>query len=362
GFGTSRKISFLPLKQRDFTEGVTAAAANGANGANAASFTQSLNTMDGRSYASGSGGFDLYGGGYKDSMSGLGGYGGGRRWRRRPYEEGAFRNLPDLLHRNTCRCSHRKNQPASGHADSAGGGAERVPRRQILCWELWLRWPRGWDAAESERKLRLWGRQNATEYEGVVQPGRRRRRRGGWTGRRSPRRGGGTGGFANRRSDPPPLGGVGEGGETLLLSGGGSRQAALPPGQPHRGFQQQDIPGRHFGGGPRAGRQRGRKRPLNKVKPAEKNGDDSETTPAVEVFKAPVDADNASPEQKEEKSPAGKQSPSPGQDNTQDEEEEGLPGEEYLQNKFKKTDQRVGQLENHSAAICQCTESRTSPR
>ncbi|KAI4795706.1 hypothetical protein KUCAC02_029703, partial [Chaenocephalus aceratus] len=67
----------------------------------------------------------------------------------------------------------------------------------------------------------------------------------------------------------------------------------------------------------------------------------------------------------------------PGQDKTpQDEEEEGLPGEplpqrplqvpvrtavqahhdflqEYLQNKFKKTDQRVGQLENHSAAICQ---------
>lgn len=27
--------------------------------------------------------------------------------------------------------------------------------------------------------------------------------------------------------------------------------------------------------------------------------------------------------------------------------------QEYLQNKFKKTDQRVGQLENHSAAICQ---------
>lgn len=26
-----------------------------------------------------------------------------------------------------------------------------------------------------------------------------------------------------------------------------------------------DFPGRHFGGGPRAGRQRGRKRPLNKV-------------------------------------------------------------------------------------------------
>lgn len=27
--------------------------------------------------------------------------------------------------------------------------------------------------------------------------------------------------------------------------------------------------------------------------------------------------------------------------------------QEYLQNKFKKTEQRVGQLENHSAAICQ---------
>lgn len=30
----------------------------------------------------GSGGFDLYGGGYKDSMSGLGGYGGGGHMKR----------------------------------------------------------------------------------------------------------------------------------------------------------------------------------------------------------------------------------------------------------------------------------------
>ncbi|KAJ4918883.1 hypothetical protein JOQ06_024445, partial [Pogonophryne albipinna] len=76
---------------------------------------------------------------------------------------------------------------------------------------------------------------------------------GGWTGRRSPRRGGG-----------------GRGGGRLSSSPGGGR-GKLPSLLASRmypesgGFQQQDIPGRHFGGGPRAGRQRGRKRPLNKV-------------------------------------------------------------------------------------------------
>lgn len=108
---------------------------------------------------------------------------------------------------------------------------------------------------------------------------------GGWAGagRRSPRRGGSAGsrGAGSRRSDPTPLGGGGRGGG----SGGqphrghspGGGRGKLPSllsnrmypesGGFHQGSTQgpHDFPGRHFGGGPRAGRQRGRKRPLNKV-------------------------------------------------------------------------------------------------
>ena len=114
---------------------------------------------------------------------------------------------------------------------------------------------------------------------------------GGWVsaGRRSPRRGGNAGGrgagggFGSRKPDPTPLGGGG--------GGGGGRGGGLPyrghspgggrgklpsllsnrmypeSGGFHQGSGQgpHDFPGRHFGGGPRAGRQRGRKRPLNRV-------------------------------------------------------------------------------------------------
>lgn len=104
---------------------------------------------------------------------------------------------------------------------------------------------------------------------------------GGWVGagHRSPRRGGnaggrgGGGGFGSRRPDPTPLGGGGRGSG---YSPGGGR-GKLPSLLSNRmcpetgGFHQSstqgphDFPGRHFGGGPWAGRQRGRKRPLNKV-------------------------------------------------------------------------------------------------
>lgn len=131
---------------------------------------------------------------------------------------------------------------------------------------------------------------------------------------------------------------------------------------------------------------------------AEKNGDDSE--PKTET-KPAADGDNASPTQEEKKSPQGKQTSTPVQDKHpkmrkrrgflervmfacsvckfrsfyKEEMETHLDSrfhkdhfkflsgqlskpttdflQEYLQNKFKKTDQRVGQLENHSAAICQ---------
>ncbi|XP_041640798.1 A-kinase anchor protein 8-like isoform X2 [Cheilinus undulatus] len=279
---------------------------------------------------------------------------------------------------------------------------------------------------------------------------------GGWAGagRRSPRRGGSAGGrgagggFGSRRSDPTPMGGGrggGSGGHRGHSPGGG--RGKLPSLLSNRmypesgGFQgsiqgPHDFPGRHFGGGPRAGRQRGRKRPLNKqVKPqrdlqkkrkqtptsgdepeskmnktensesdapkeqTERNGDDSE--PKTGDGEPAADGDKASAKPEEKKSPQGKQTSTPGQDKPpklrkrrgflervmfacsvcrfrsfyKEEMETHLESrfhkdsfkflsnqltkpttdflQEYLLNKFKKTEQRVSQLENQSAAICQ---------
>lgn len=111
---------------------------------------------------------------------------------------------------------------------------------------------------------------------------------GGWVGagRRSPRRGGSAGargpggGFGGRRSDPTQLSGgmrgSGGGGQPHRGHSPGGGRGKLPSLLSNRmypesaGFQgpapgPQDFPGRHFGGGPRGGRQRGRKRPLIKV-------------------------------------------------------------------------------------------------
>lgn len=285
---------------------------------------------------------------------------------------------------------------------------------------------------------------------------------GGWAGagRRSPRRGGSaggrgaTGGFGSRRSDPTPLSGglrgSGSGGQSHRGHSPGGGRGKLPSLLSNRmypesgGFQgssqgPHDFPGRHFGGGPRAGRQRGRKRPLNKqVKPQrdiqkkrkqtptsgdepeskmnktdsaeseatqeqpEKNGDGGEpkTTAAAET-KPAEEGDKAASKLEEKKKPQGKQTPAQGQDRHpkmrkrrgflervmfacsvckfrsfyKEEMEAHLESrfhkdhfkflssqlskpttdflQEYLQNKFKKTEERVSQLENHSAAICQ---------
>lgn len=111
---------------------------------------------------------------------------------------------------------------------------------------------------------------------------------GSWAGagQRSPRRGGGRGGFGGRRSDPTHMGGGGGrmGGRGGGRGGGGHSPGGrgklpsllghrMPPqtGAFHQSAQQgrvpghQDFPGRHFGGGPQGGHQRGRKRPLNRV-------------------------------------------------------------------------------------------------
>ncbi|XP_030586400.1 A-kinase anchor protein 8-like isoform X2 [Archocentrus centrarchus] len=285
---------------------------------------------------------------------------------------------------------------------------------------------------------------------------------GGWAGagRRSPRRGGSAGGrgaaggFGSRRSDPTPLSGglrgSGSGGQSHRGHSPGGGRGKLPSLLSNRmypdsgGFQgstqgPHDFPGRHFGGGPRAGRQRGRKRPLNKqVKPQrdvqkkrkqtptagdepeskmnktesaeseatqeqpEKNGDNSEpkTTAAAEK-KPSEEGDKVGSKQEEKKKPQGKQTPTQGPERHpkmrkrrgflervmfacsvckfrsfyKEEMEAHLESrfhkdhfkflssqlskpttdflQEYLQNKFKKTEERVGQLENHSAAICQ---------
>ncbi|KAL6482547.1 hypothetical protein MHYP_G00106270 [Metynnis hypsauchen] len=101
----------------------------------------------------------------------------------------------------------------------------------------------------------------------------------GWgAGQRSPRRGGAPGGRGfGRRQDHSSVGGGGgrSGGQGHSPSGRGKLPSLLAPRmypdsvayQPQHGSQ--DYPVRHFGGGPRVNRQRTRKRPLNRqqVKP-----------------------------------------------------------------------------------------------
>ncbi|XP_077575801.1 A-kinase anchor protein 8-like [Stigmatopora nigra] len=112
---------------------------------------------------------------------------------------------------------------------------------------------------------------------------------GGWANR-SPRRGGNTqgresggGGFGGYRSDHMPMSGGGRGGGRGGGPSPGRGRGKLPSllsnrmypegGGFHQGASQgpHNFPGRHFGGGPWAGRQRGRKRPLNKQPPKPQN-------------------------------------------------------------------------------------------
>ncbi|XP_051560141.1 A-kinase anchor protein 8-like isoform X2 [Myxocyprinus asiaticus] len=95
----------------------------------------------------------------------------------------------------------------------------------------------------------------------------------GWgAGQRSPRRGGATGGRGfSRRQDSSVGGGSGRGGGQGRSPAG---RGKLPSLLAHRMYNEsgafqsqqgrQDYPIRNFGGGPRANRQRGRKKPLNR--------------------------------------------------------------------------------------------------
>ncbi|XP_074553672.1 A-kinase anchor protein 8-like [Halichoeres trimaculatus] len=446
-------------------------------------------------YGGGGGG----GGGYKDSMSGLGGYGGGGHMKRGlsgasllsstgthadaviakinqrldmlTQLEGGLKGTRGDRYDQYESFDSRTSAPTSfrdlyrsGGGGSYGYGDGRGDNMLLgqrggsgFGGGIGLGGGGGFDSPSSSYGVAKM-RQNMRDSFSSVQGGSGG---GGWVGagRRSPRRGGSAGGrgagggFGNRRSDPTPLGGggrgSGSGGQSHHGHSPGGGRGKLPSLLSNRmypesgGFHQgsiqgpHDFPGRHFGGGPRAGRQRGRKRPLNKqVKPqrdvqkkrkqtptsgdepeskmnrtesegpeapeekVEKNGDASEPKAAAEE-PAAGEGEKAQVKQEEKKSPQGKQQSTPGQEKHpkmrkrrgflervmfacsvckfrsfyKEEMETHLESrfhkdsfkflssqlskpttdflQEYLLNKFKKTEQRVSQLENHSAAICQ---------
>uniref|UniRef100_A0A8C6S2Q2 A kinase (PRKA) anchor protein 8-like n=1 Tax=Neogobius melanostomus TaxID=47308 RepID=A0A8C6S2Q2_9GOBI len=179
---------------------------------------------------------------------------------------------------------------------------------------------------------------------------------GGWAsaGHHSPRRGGNAGGRGaaggfSRGHSP----GGGRGKLPSLLS----NRMYPESGGFHRGLGQgpQHFPGRHFGGGPRAGRQRGRKRPLNKVSTSIESKICSPRSVIVRVmfacsvckyrsfYKDDMESHIDSRFHKDHFKFLTSQLSKPTTDFLQ----------EYLQNKLRKTEYRVGQMENHSAAICQ---------
>ncbi|KAM3622851.1 uncharacterized protein V6R79_003948 [Siganus canaliculatus] len=468
--------------------------------------------MDGRSYGSGysswggggssnrgSGGFDLYGGGYKDSVSGLGGYGGGGGGGGGSHMKRGLSGASMLSSTGThadaviAKINQRLDMLTQLEGGLKGSRGDRYDQYESFdsrtstltsSRDLYRSAGSSYGYGDGRGDNMLLGQRGGSGFGGgmglggggggfdspsssygvaKMRPNVRESfssvqgggSGGGWAGagRRSPRRGGSAGGrgagtgFGSRRSDPTPLGGggrgSGNGGQLHRGHSPGGGRGKLPSLLSNRmypesgGFHQssiqgpQDFPGRHFGGGPRAGRQRGRKRPLNKARPqreiqkkrkqtltaadepeskinktesaesevpqehVEKNGDDSESKTVDETQPAGDD------ETEEKKSPQGKQPAAQAQDKPpkvrkrrgflervmfacsvckfrsfyKEDMETHLESrfhkdhfkflsgqlskpttdflEEYLQNKFKKTDQRVGQLENHSAAICQ---------
>uniref|UniRef100_A0A3P8SMU7 A kinase (PRKA) anchor protein 8-like n=1 Tax=Amphiprion percula TaxID=161767 RepID=A0A3P8SMU7_AMPPE len=397
----------------------------------------------GGSGSRGSGGFDLYGGGYKDSMSGLDGYGGGGGHMRRGLSGGSllsstgthadaviakinqrldmltqlegglkgsrgdrFDQYESFDSRSSALTSSRDLYRSGGSSYGFGDGRGDT----MLLGQrggsgfgggIGLGGGGGFDSPSSSygvAKMRQSMRESFSGGHGGGSGG------GGWAGAGGGLRGSGSGGQSHRGHSP----GGGRGKLPSLLSNrmypetGGFQGSA--PG-PH------DFPGRHFGGGPRAGRQRGRKRPLNKqIKPMRDvqkkrkqtlSGTDEPESKMNKTESTGSEATQASPKQEDKKKPQGKQTPVQGQDKHpkmrkrrgflervmfacsvckfrsfyKEEMETHLESrfhkdhfkflssqlskpttdflQEYLQNKFKKTEQRVSQLENHSAAICQ---------
>ncbi|XP_038126101.1 A-kinase anchor protein 8-like [Cyprinodon tularosa] len=464
--------------------------------------------MDNRGYGSGysswgggnsgnrgSGGFDMYGGGYKDS--GLGGYGGGgsgggghmkrgssggslsssgadaviakinQRLDMLTQLEGGFRGprgdrfdeYESFDSRSSGHSSsrdlYRSGSGSYGFGDDRGDNMLMNQRGGSgFGGGIGLGGGGGFDSPSSSFGVAKM-RQNMRDSFASGQGGGS----GGWVGagRRSPRRGGSAGargpggGFGGRRSDPTQLGGgmrgSGGGGQSHRGHSPGGGRGKLPSLLSNRmypesgGFQgsapgPQDFPGRHFGGGPRGGRQRGRKRPLikqqvkpqrdgqkkrkqtptgtdepeskmNKTEGEETEGKQEEPKPEGEENNpetateeaAPSEEGNTATPTQEKKKPALK--PTQGQEKQQkarkrrgfmdrlmfacsvckfrsfykEEMDAHLESrfhkdhfkflsnqlskpttdflQEYMQNKFKKTAERVSQLENQSATICQ---------
>ncbi|XP_037545728.1 A-kinase anchor protein 8-like isoform X2 [Nematolebias whitei] len=284
--------------------------------------------MDNRGFGSNSGGFDMYGGGYKNTMSGLGGYGGGNQMKRGlsagsmlssteahadaviakinqrldmlSQMEGGFKGLrgdrfdqyesfDSRISALSSRDLYRSGGDSYGFGDDRGDSMLLSQRGGSgFGGGIGLGGGGGFDGPSSSygvAKMRQNMRESFVSGQGGGSGG------GGWAGagRRSPRRGGiaggrgAGGGFGGRRSDPTPLGGglrgSGGGGQSHRGHSPGGGRGKLPSLLSNRvypesdGFQgstpgPQDFPGRHIGGGPRGGRQRGRKRPLSKqVKP-----------------------------------------------------------------------------------------------
>ncbi|XP_054635794.1 A-kinase anchor protein 8-like [Dunckerocampus dactyliophorus] len=430
----------------------------------------------------GSGNFDLFGGNYKNSMSGFGGYGGGNS-KRGLSGSSLLPQKGNHADEVIAKINQRLDMLTQLEGGMKGGRSDRFGQFESFdslspSRDLYRSGGSSYGCGDGRGDNMLLGQRGGSGFGGGMGLGgggsfnslsssygvakmRQNMREsftsgsngGGWAGagRRSPRRGGGAGGrgsgggFGSYRSDPTPLGGGGGRGGGHSQGGGRGKLPSLlsnrmysEGGGFHQGPSQgpHDFPGRHFGGGPRAGRQRGRKRPLNKqgkphndgqkkrkqmMTPAdepeskmnrteatesaasneqqEKNGSNA-TTAAVETTEgdsgAPIKQENADVNKK----PQEKQTPTRAQAKAKMKKKRGFQErvmfacsvckfrsfykeemehhldsrfhkdhfkflssqlskpttdflQEYLLNKFKKTDQMVSQMENHSAAICQ---------
>ncbi|XP_061839819.1 A-kinase anchor protein 8-like isoform X1 [Nerophis lumbriciformis] len=457
--------------------------------------------MDGRNYGSGfsnwggggggggsgnrgSGNFDLFGGNYKNSMSGFGGFGDSNS-KRRLSGSSLLQQKGNHADEVIAKINQRLDMLTQLEGGMKGGRGDRFGQFESFdslssSRDLYRSGGSSYGCGDGRGDNMLLGQRGGSGFGGGMGLGgggsfnslsssygvakmRQNMREsftsgsngGGWAGagRRSPRRGGGAGGrgsgggFGSFRSDPMPLGGGGGRGGGHSQGGGRGKLPSLlsnrmycDGGGFHQGPSQgpHDFPGRHFGGGPRAGRQRGRKRPLNKqakpqndgqkkrkqmMTPAdepeskmnktegsesaasndqqEKNGNNNASS--TDVVKA--EGDSGAPKQESadvNTNPEDKQTPSRSQTKRKakmkkkrgfqervmfacsickfrsfykEEMETHLDSrfhkdhfkflsgqlskpttdflQEYLLNKFEKTQQMVSQLENHSAAICQ---------
>nr|XP_057901990.1 A-kinase anchor protein 8-like isoform X2 [Doryrhamphus excisus] len=429
----------------------------------------------------GSGNFDPFGGNYKNSMSGFGGYGGSNSKRGL---SGSSLLPPKGNHADEviAKINQRLDMLTQLEGGMKGGRSDRFGQFESFdslspSRDLYRSGGSSYGCGDGRGDNMLLGQRGGSGFGGGMGLGgggsfnslsssygvakmRQNMREsftsgsngGGWAGagRRSPRRGGGAGGrgsgggFGSYRSDLTPLGGGGGRGGGHSQGGGRGKLPSLlsnrmysEGGGFHQGPSQgpHDFPGRHFGGGPRAGRQRGRKRPLNKGKPQndgqkkrkqmmtpadepeskmnrtegtdpatsneqqEKNGNNA-TIADVETTEgdlgAPIKQENVDVNKK----PQDKQPPPRTQAKSKSKKKRGFQErvmfacsvckfrsfykeemenhldsrfhkdhfkflssqlskpttdflQEYLLNKFKKTDQMVSQMENHSAAICQ---------